>query len=743
MKRTLIACVLACAVGSLSAQNTVTPAVREPRVDPVRDPARTALFVLGDATVKDAGPGEGWGDYLTPLFDERRMQVLNWATDEAAVDAVARWGRALSQIRKEDFVLIQVPPDNPSNIRQYVADARARGAGVVLLSTGPTNQWRDGQFRNATSDGASRARELASSLRAAFVDHNGLLAKLYATLGEGAVTTRLFLPGDVSHTTAEGAAYAAMTAIDGIRTLPEIKLVDYLKPSAVVPRNPPTPAWGRGIEGQRKADLGNGYYLNPIIAGDHPDPSILRDGDDYYMTFSSFDSYPGLVIWHSRDLVNWTPIGPSLFKNVGSVWAPDLVKQQGRYYIYFPGIAPYRSTYVIWADNIRGPWSEPIDLKNRRIDPGHAVDADGKRYLFLSAGYLVELAPDGLSIVGGETKIYDGWPYPRDWVVETFAQEGPKIVKRGDYYYQVLAQGGTAGPPTGHMIVAARSRSLRGPWEHSPYNPILRTQSADEHWWSKGHGTLIEGPDRRWWIVYHAYENGFYNLGRQTLLEPIEWLDDGWFRRAGYDPDRPIPKPVTTSLGEHGMAWSDDFSTNKMGLQWSFYAGTAADRERYRYADGALVLKATGSSPADSSPLWFVTGDQAYEVEVDIEADPGATAGLLVFYNRRLYGGLGFSAKNLILHTYGIDRPGAKPPHVGQRARLRLRNDRHIVTLHYSVDGRTWEFFDRRLEVSGYHHNVGYDFLSLRPALYAAGTGEVRFRNFVYRAVISSEAEHF
>jgi beta-xylosidase len=154
-------------------------------------------------------------------------------------------------------------------------------------------------------------------------------------------------------------------------------------------------------------------------------------------------------------------------------------------------------------------------------------------------------------------------------------------------------------------------------------------------------------------------------------------------------------------------------------------------------------LKATGSSPADSSPLWFVTGDQAYEVEVDIEADPGATAGLLVFYNRRLYGGLGFSAKNLILHTYGIDRPGAKPPHVGQRARLRLRNDRHIVTLHYSVDGRTWEFFDRRLEVSGYHHNVGYDFLSLRPALYAAGTGEVRFRNFVYRAVISSEAEHF
>src|SRR6188768_1598154 len=110
----------------------------------------------------------------------------------------------------------------------------------------------------------------------------------------------------------------------------------------------------RGIEGQRKADLGNGTFLNPIMPGDHPDPSILKDGDDYYMTFSSFDAYPGLVIWHSRDLVNWEPVGPALRRNVGSVWAPDLIKHNGRYYIYFPGVTPERANYVIWADNIRG-----------------------------------------------------------------------------------------------------------------------------------------------------------------------------------------------------------------------------------------------------------------------------------------------------------------------------------------------------------------------------------------------------
>ena len=494
------------------------------------------------------------------------------------------------------------------------------------------------------------------------------------------------------------------------------------------------PAWARGIEGQRKADLGDGTYLNPILAGDHPDPSILKDGNTYYMTFSSFDAYPGLVIWQSRDLVNWQPVGPSLFKNVGSVWAPDLVKHGSRYYIYFPGVGPYRSNYVIWSDSIRGPWSEPIDLKVGQIDPGHAVGPDGRRYLFLSAGQVVPLADDGLSVTGQPRKVYDGWKFPDDWVVEGFAQEGPKILKRGDYYHMVLAEGGTAGPPTGHMIVSARSKSIDGPWENSPYNPIVRTQSGAERWWSKGHGTLVEGPDGRWFIVYHGYENGYLTLGRQTLLEPIEWTGDGWFRTAGSDPAKPIRIPAP-STGPHGMAFSDDFTTDRMGIQWSFYKGSTTDRERYRYENGTLVLKAKGKSPSDASPLWFVNGDHAYEIEVEIDADPGASAGLLLFYSSRLYAGLGFSAKNFFMHSYGLDRPQAKPPDIGQRMHIRLRNDRHIVTMHYSADGQTWRKYDRGMELSGYHHNVAYEFLSLRPALYAAGTGEVRFRAFKYRAL--------
>ncbi len=197
-----------------------------------------------------------------------------------------------------------------------------------------------------------------------------------------------------------------------------------------------------------------------------------------------------------------------------------------------------------------------------------------------------------------------------------------------------------------------------------------------------------------------------------------------------------MPKPAGAAV-PHGFPFSDDFSTDKMGVQWSFYAGNEDDRQRYRYANGSLVLQARGSGPADSSPLWFVTGDQSYEIEVEIDADQDATAGLLLFYNRRLYAGLGFSARQFVMHSYGLDRPQAKPAHLGQRVFLRLRNDRHVVTYHYSTDGVTWEHYDRRMEVSGYHHNVGYDFLSLRPALYAAGRGEVRFRNFRYRALPS------
>jgi xylan 1,4-beta-xylosidase len=500
--------------------------------------------------------------------------------------------------------------------------------------------------------------------------------------------------------------------------------------------------WGRGFESQRKADLGNGMYLNPIVPGDHPDPTILKDGKDYYMTFSSFTSYPGIVIWHSRDLVNWKPIGPALHKNIGSVWALDLAKHEGRYFIYIPAIAEGREfiIYAIWADRIEGPWSDPIDTGIRGcIDPGHIVGEDGKRYLFVNGIRRVPLTDDGLAAAGPVEPAYDPWRYPDDWIVENFAPEGPKLLRRGEYFYLVTAVGGTAGPPTGHMIIAARSRSIRGPWEHCPHNPIVRTVSANEPWWSRGHGTPVEGPAGDWWIVYHGYENGFRTLGRQTLLEPIEWTADGWFRAKGGDLSRPLPKPRGGAAGPAGIPLSDDFRTNRLGLQWSFHAESADEGQRASYESGGLSIAARGTSPADSAPLTCIVGDRSYEAEVSIDLDEGAEGGLLLFYNHKAFVGIGSDGRQIKTFAQAEDQPWMRAPFEHRNVRLKVTNDEQIVTFHYSSDeGKSWTADGLRMEVSGYNQNTFGGFLSLKPAVHAAGSGRVRFRDFRYRALRSA-----
>ncbi len=499
------------------------------------------------------------------------------------------------------------------------------------------------------------------------------------------------------------------------------------------------PPYARGFDNQRKADLGDGRFLNPLLAGDHPDPTILKDGDDYYLTFSTFDSYPGLVIWHSRDLLNWQPVVAALSRNVGAVWAPDLCRHDGRYFIYFAAKAAPNCTYVIWADRIAGPWSAPIPLGlPDHIDPGHAVGEDGSRWLFLSGGDRVALAPDGLSLKGPVEHVYDPWHYPEDWDVEGFSPEGPKIVARGGWFYLITAVGGTAGPPTGHMVIAARSRSIHGPWENCPHNPIVRTGSREEAWWSRGHATVFEGPAGDWWSVYHGFERDFWTLGRQTLLDPVEWTADGWFRMTGGDLAQPIRAPLGRKPGTgapHGMALSDDFATLDLGRRWNFFRPGPDEAARARVSGGELALRATGTAPVDSAPLLLIAGDRAYEFECSIDIDPGVTAGLLLFYDSALYCGLGFDARRYVTHQYGMERGRPANPH-GTMMRMRVRNEAHIVSFHTSRDnGKTWHRFDRGMEVSGYHHNVRGGFLMLRPGLYAAGQGTARFRDFRFRAL--------
>ena len=153
------------------------------------------------------------------------------------------------------------------------------------------------------------------------------------------------------------------------------------------------------------------------------------------------------------------------------------------------------------------------------------------------------------------------------------------------------------------------------------------------------------------------------------------------------------------------------------------------------YEDGALVLTGKGDSPSNCSPITCITGDQAYRCEVEIEVEGAATGGVLFFYNKRMYAGLGFNDRQLVRHRTALDAPRAKPKDIERRLFIRFENNRHIVTFHTSPDGVTWTKYEPQMEISGYHHNTAYDFLSVRPGLYAAGDGKVRFRNFKYQAI--------
>ncbi|SIT67295.1 family 43 glycosylhydrolase [Microbacterium sp. RU33B] len=483
-------------------------------------------------------------------------------------------------------------------------------------------------------------------------------------------------------------------------------------------------------------------FTNPILPGDRPDPAVIKVGDEYWLTYSSFEAAPGLPLYRSADLVNWTYETSALPNPVGNTFAVDIAEHDGRFFIYIPFIPTPWSTlteasiFVIHADAMSGPWSEPIDLGVRgAIDPGHIVGEDGARWLFTSGVRRIQLADDGLSTVGELERVYDGWRYPDEWITEAYALEGPKLFWRNGWAYLVSAVGGTAGPATGHMVIVARSRSVDGPWENHPRNPIARTEDASEAWWSRGHATLVPGPTgdpQDWWMVSHGYENGYRTLGRQILLEPIRWGDDDWPETVAQDVGTPIEAPGAASPAPT-PDFTDDFSAFELGCRWTFHAPGRRELERVRIDDG-LVLRGKGGSPADTSPLAMLTGDHAYEIEVDVELLGEAEAGVLLFFNNRLFCGMGIDGEHMSSYSGGIRTHWREPAPATDRITLRIRNDEHIVTGWYRIPGGEWTRHAIRYDTSGYHANTVGDLLSLRPALYATGAGGARFREFRYTA---------
>lgn len=471
-----------------------------------------------------------------------------------------------------------------------------------------------------------------------------------------------------------------------------------------------------------------GSMPGPVLNGDYADPTVICDGEDCYMTHSSGYYSPALLIWHSKNLADWEPVCFALNRTVKDLAAPELVKYGEKYFLYYPENG---SNWVITAEHPEGPWSEPVDLGTAGIDPGHIAAPDGRRFLYLNDGYAAPLSKDGLSLLEKPRKVYDGWKYDDSYHTEGFFLESPKLFFRDGYYYLVSAQGGTSGPPTAHMAVVARARDPMGPWENSPYNPLMHTGSREEKWWAKGHATIFQDGNQRWWTVYHAYEKDYLTLGRKVLMEPVEWTCDGW----PIVKKHAAPEITAEQLGEKAgcLPGLSDSLTDETRFRWQWRFFGRYDPARTTFSREGMKIASFGNSPGESAPMTCITGDHAYEVSVSIDRSGGAAAGLLLFYSPECYCGIELGGEGIRLYKFG--KPYVLIPYDFKSVRMKLVNDHHTVIPYYSADGNRWVQAEYCFETSGHHHNSFGGYSSLRPAIFSRGTGDALFINFQYRKI--------
>jgi len=358
------------------------------------------------------------------------------------------------------------------------------------------------------------------------------------------------------------------------------------------------------------ADNGDGTYKNPVIHADYSDPDVIRVGDDFYMTSSSFHHVPGLPILHSKDLVNWKLIGHALKKLVpekhfdtvrhgGGVWAPSIRYHNNEFYIYYPD--PDYGIYLVKAKNIKGPWSEPLLVAAGKglIDPCPLWDDNDKTYLvhayagsragIKSIIVVKEMNKEGTKVIGNAVMVYDG--HEKDPTIE-----GPKFYKRNGYYYIFAPAGGVS---TGWQTVL-RSKNVYGPYERN----VVMDQGT----------TSINGPHQGAWVTTQIGEDWFLHFqdkdayGRVVHLQPMKWVNDWPVIGEVKDGDGKGQPVLTYKKPNVGKTYpvitpaeSDEFGDTKLGLQWQWQANP---KEGWAYPTSSGMLRMYALYQADSSKIW-------------------------------------------------------------------------------------------------------------------------------------------
>lgn len=385
-------------------------------------------------------------------------------------------------------------------------------------------------------------------------------------------------------------------------------------------------------------------YENPVLPGDYPDPSVIRVGREYWATATTSAWAPIFPLLRSTDLVNWRRVG-SVFQtppawSAGSYWAPEIAEDRGRFYVYYTARRKNGPLCVAVATAARpqGPYTDHGPLVCQEagsIDAATIRDENGRRYLVWKEDgnsrklptplWAQPLSEDGTALAGEKQEILRN---EAAW--EAHLIEGPFILRRGGWFYLFYSADACCGRGCNYKLGVARSRTLLGPWERHPGNPIL---AANDDWKCPGHGSIVTDPKGRTFLLYHAYHPGdFEYVGRQGLLDEVTWDDRGWPAiNAGRGPSRTVAKQTSLSI-------ADDFSTGALDPSWQWPWDQPVLPVVEASGGGWLRLSAPSSGAASSMAVAArptLAGSYTATTVVDAASiAAGARAGLAAFGNR-------------------------------------------------------------------------------------------------------------
>jgi xylan 1,4-beta-xylosidase len=415
---------------------------------------------------------------------------------------------------------------------------------------------------------------------------------------------------------------------------------------------------------------GAGEYQNPILAGFYPDPSICRVGDDYYLINSTFAYFPGIPIFHSRDMASWRQIGHVIHRPdqlrydrvgvSGGIFAPAITHHKDTFYVICTQVGG-NGNFVVTATNAAGPWSDPTELRFEGIDPSLFFDDDGRAWIVNNGGpegqtlynghraiWIQEFDHNAMKMVGPRKVIVNGGV---DISKQPIWIEGPHLYKRKDWYYLCCAEGGT-GPE--HSQVILRSQKVDGPYEPWSQNPILtqRDLSPDAPGAVSctGHADLVIGPGDNWWAVFlgvRPYERKFSPMGRETFMLPVNWTDDGWpvilpkgerVPLVGKTPNGAPVQPSAAMPLNGSFAWRDDFEEAALSPLWIMLR--TPKQTWWGIADGKLNLTPrTEQLSGRGNPSFLARRVQhsrfSASTSLEVPKESGVSAGLVAFQGER------------------------------------------------------------------------------------------------------------